>query len=212
METTSLETKFTEMNISKKEDITIDDCDYHVMIDLETLGLHSNSIMASIGVRKFNIKTGKHVGEPFYHRIDLQSCQDLGFIIDISTLMWWTDPSRDAKSRDEIFGKENRMHIKIMIWKLIEYLIDGKCKYIWSKDPDFDCVILKSYFEKLGFEVPWKYYNQRSVRTITHIAKLCNPNAKCEKYFPANHHALDDCDSQIKDVVEAMRILNSNNK
>jgi hypothetical protein len=53
----------------------------HLMLDIETMGNESFSSIVSIGALEFDIETGK-TGREFYVNVDLQSCMDLGLIVD----------------------------------------------------------------------------------------------------------------------------------
>lgn len=41
---------------------------------------------------------------------------------------------------------------------------------VWAKDPDFDVVILRNAFAQIGEMFPFKFWETRSVRTITELA------------------------------------------
>lgn len=187
--------------------------DGHVMIDLETLGLRPGSIIATLGAQPFNVRTGQfNVNDAFYKRIDLPSCEQIGMTVDVSTLQWWNDPSRDSLSREEVFGTKDRRYIlSAVLQEFSTWFKQGKYQYIWAKDPDFDCVLLIAAFEKLGIPgaVPWKYFNQRSVRTVRHLATMKNPDAYKIVSGPVTHHALADCHVQIQEVLDSIRVLSS---
>jgi DNA polymerase III epsilon subunit-like protein len=67
----------------------------HVMVDIETMGNESYSSIVSIGALEFDLETGE-TGREFYVNVDLQSCIDVGLILNASTVMWWM--SQDKKS------------------------------------------------------------------------------------------------------------------
>lgn len=48
----------------------------HVMLDIETLGNQSNSVITSLGAVEFNLETGE-TGREFWQNIDVQSCLDV---------------------------------------------------------------------------------------------------------------------------------------
>ena len=58
----------------------------NVMVDLETLGNGSESVIISIGAVEFDPETGE-LGREFYKVVDAQSCVDAGLKIDASTVM-----------------------------------------------------------------------------------------------------------------------------
>lgn len=68
----------------------------HLMLDIETMGNESFSSIVSIGALEFDIETGK-TGKEFYVNVDLQSCMDLGLIVNASTIMWWLNQNEQAR-------------------------------------------------------------------------------------------------------------------
>lgn len=66
------------------------------MLDIETMGNESFSSIVSIGALEFDIETGK-TGKEFYVNVDLQSCMDLGLIVNASTIMWWLNQNEQAR-------------------------------------------------------------------------------------------------------------------
>ena len=68
----------------------------HLMLDIETMGNESFSSIVSIGALEFDIETGK-TGKEFYVNVDLQSCMDLGLIVNASTVMWWLNQNEQAR-------------------------------------------------------------------------------------------------------------------
>ena len=67
----------------------------HVMVDIETLGNKSRSVILSISAVKFDIKTGETF-EEFHRTIDLKTCLDVGLEINADTFYWWTQQSKEA--------------------------------------------------------------------------------------------------------------------
>ena len=68
----------------------------HLMLDIETMGNESFSSIISLGALEFDIETGK-TGKEFYVNVDLQSCMDLGLILNASTVMWWMQQNEQAR-------------------------------------------------------------------------------------------------------------------
>ena len=76
----------------------------NIMIDIETLGIGPNSVIATIGAMKFDRTSSiKPIEEmtSFYYRIDLESCQTLGMTSEEETVKWWDN--QDEKSKEEIY-------------------------------------------------------------------------------------------------------------
>lgn len=161
----------------------------HLMLDLETMGTKSNSAIISIGAVEFDILTGK-TGREFYRNVSLQSCISLGLVVDADTIMWWMEQSQDArKSLTE--GK---------VISIQQALIDfrefcNKEYQIWGNSARFDLGLLENAYDKAMLSIPWKFYQERCVRTLVSF----NPEIKNNLEFTGTaHNALADCYHQIK--------------
>ena len=166
------------------------------MLDIETLGLSSNSVVMTIGAIKFNRKDDIKAVEDmenFYCRVSKESCIALGLEIDKETEDWWGKQSEEAKY--EIFtNNKNRYSIKDALINLTAFI--GNCKIIWANGITFDCVILENCYKKCNLDFPWKYYNLRDARTIYDIGKVNLKHFSSDKNQA--HNALYDCYTQIK--------------
>lgn len=171
------------------------------MLDLETLGTRPGSIIISIGATKFD-ENGPY-GEPFYMRIDMQSCVDAGMLIDVETIKWWMKQSDEARAE---FQKESvpltEALIKFSNWTGYTYKnIDNYWKEVvielWGNGANFDNSLLKAAYDKVGIEAPWKFWNDRCYRTL----KAMYPHIKMEKRTGTHHNALDDAISQVNHLI-----------
>ena len=93
-----------------------------VMLDLETIGQHSNAVIVSIGAVFFNPLTG-NIGAEFYQVIDIEDAMKYGEV-DGSTLKWWMKQNDDARS---IFNTNDTMPLKDALLEFNEwiYQIEG---------------------------------------------------------------------------------------
>ena len=160
----------------------------HLMLDIETMGNESFSSIISIGALEFNINTGK-TGKEFYTNVDLQSCIDLGLIVNASTIMWWMKQSEQAR-------KDLTERVALPIKEaLLEFAKFCNHDYeIWGNSARFDCGILQNAYNKAGIPIPWDFRKERCVRTLVSL----NPEIK--KNFPLSgtaHNAISDCYSQV---------------
>ena len=164
----------------------------HLMLDLETMGNKSNAVIVSIGAVEFDIETGE-LGKEFYERIDLQSCLDVGLIVNGSTLYWWLQQSEAA--RNEICKKGNDLRSALVLFNtFMIFENDFKDIQIWGNGARFDIGILEDAYTALKLGTPWNFRNERDVRTLVSFA----PQVK--EHYPISgmvHYALDDCKNQI---------------
>ncbi len=159
-----------------------------LMLDLETMGNVSYSSIVSIGALEFDINTGK-TGKTFYVNVDLQSCIDLGLIINGATVMWWMQQSERAR-KDLVSGIV--LPIEHALRSFSEFC--NKEYRIWGNSARFDLGILQNAYDKAGIPICWDYKNERCVRTLVSL----NPEIK--KNFPSvgtAHNALADCYYQV---------------
>jgi exodeoxyribonuclease VIII len=163
-----------------------------VMVDLETLGTRPGSVITSIGATKFD-ENGPY-GEPFYMRIDLQSCVDVGMLIDIETVKWWMRQSDEARSE---FQKE-AFAIDDVLNSFTEWLCyPSNVVELWGNGANFDNALLKAAYDNIGLKAPWAFWHDRCYRTL----KAMYPHIKMPKRVGTHHNALDDVISQVNHLI-----------
>ncbi|ENY7427352.1 3'-5' exoribonuclease [Escherichia coli] len=170
-------------------------CD-HLMIDLETMGKNPDAPIISIGAIFFDPQTGD-MGPEFSKTIDLETA---GGVIDRDTIKWWLKQSREAQSAiltDEI-------PLDDALLQLREFIDENSGEFfvrVWGNGASFDNVILRRSYERQGIPCPWRYYNDRDVRTIVELGKAIDFDARTDIPFEGErHNALDDARYQAKYV------------
>jgi hypothetical protein len=160
------------------------------MLDLETMGNESFSSIISIGAVEFNIETGK-TGEEFYRVIDLQSCLNLGLVINASTLLWWLE--QEDIARKELINSPKTPLIHVL--QEFSNFNRNKDYQVWGNSARFDCGILQNAYNKAGIPIPWDFRKERCVRTLVSFA----PEIKNQTQFKGiKHNSIDDCKYQIE--------------
>ncbi|HAP0167239.1 TPA: exonuclease [Escherichia coli] len=170
-------------------------CD-HLMIDLETMGKNPDAPIISIGAIFFDPQTGD-MGPEFSKTIDLETA---GGVIDRDTIKWWLKQSREAQSAiltDEI-------PLDDALLQLREFIDENSGEFfvrVWGNGASFDNVILRRSYERQGIPCPWRYYNDRDVRTILELGKAIDFDARTAIPFEGvPHNALDAARHQAKQV------------
>ncbi|EPA5558537.1 3'-5' exoribonuclease [Escherichia coli] len=170
-------------------------CD-HLMIDLETMGKNPDAPIISIGAIFFDPQTGD-MGPEFSKTIDLETA---GGVIDRDTIKWWLKQSREAQSAimtDEI-------PLDDALLQLREFIDENSGEFfvqVWGNGANFDNTILRRSHERQGIPCPWRYYNDRDVRTIVELGKAIDFDARTAIPFEGErHNALDDARYQAKYV------------
>ncbi|EEU0099532.1 exonuclease [Escherichia coli] len=170
-------------------------CD-HLMIDLETMGKNPDAPIISIGAIFFDPQTGD-MGPEFSKTIDLETA---GGVIDRDTIKWWLKQSREAQSAimtDEISLDDALLQLR-------EFIDENSGEFfvqVWGNGANFDNTILRRSYERQGIPCPWRYYNDRDVRTIVELGKAIDFDARTAIPFEGErHNALDDARYQAKYV------------
>jgi len=181
----------------------------HLMVDLETLGLRSTSVILSIGAVMFNIETGeasKQDFDRFHCVIDIDDSLNHGLTIDAITLRWWLNKSKEAK--ESLNGNTN---LAMALYNFDQFLYRTQYETIsalkiahfdyrdevivWGNSAKFDLGILANAYNVCGKDKPWRDKNERDVRTLASL----RPDIKKEcKFEGTKHNPIDDCLHQIK--------------
>ncbi|HHZ5443140.1 TPA: 3'-5' exoribonuclease domain-containing protein [Escherichia coli] len=168
----------------------------HLSVDLETMGTNPDAPINSIGCKFFDPATGE-MGPEFSKAIDLETS---GGIIDRKTIKWWAKRSREAQSA--IFTDEIPLDDALL--QLREFINENSGEsfvQIWGNGANFDNVILRRSYERQGIPCPWRYYNDRDVRTIVELGNSIGFDVRMAIPFEGvPHNALDDARHQAKQV------------
>lgn len=158
------------------------------MVDIETMGTKPYSAIISLAAVEFDIETGE-TGRSMYLNIDLKSCFKEGLIADADTIIWWFNQEDEAR---KVITSSTAYNLRDVLHSF-NALCDDSYQ-IWANSPSFDLVLLANAYERVGLPIPWKYYNERDVRTLTSLA----PEIKKQILFNGTkHNALADCFHQI---------------
>ena len=169
---------------------------HHLMIDLETMGKNPDAPIISIDAIFFDPQTGD-MGPEFSKTIDLETA---GGVIDRDVIKRWLKQSREAQSAimtDEI-------PLDDALLQLREFIDENSGEFfvqVWGNGANFDNTILRRSYERQGIPCPWRYYNDRDVRTIVELGKAIDFDARTAIPFEGErHNALDDARYQAKYV------------
>lgn len=168
----------------------------NIMLDLETMGNGPTAAIVAIGAVCFDLEAGE-LGPTYYNRVSLEDAARHGGTIDASTVLWWLKQSDEARHeliRDDV--------VEISLYRATELFSRWVHEHaeeevaVWGNGASFDNVILRSAYQSLGTQVPWKWWNDRCYRTI----KAERPDTPCER-IGAHHHALSDAITQARHLI-----------
>ncbi|EFB9586829.1 3'-5' exoribonuclease [Escherichia coli] len=168
----------------------------HLSVDLETMGKNPDAPIISIGAIFFDPQTGD-MGPEFSKTIDIDTA---GGVIDRDTIKWWLKQSREAQSAiltDEIPLDDALLQLR----EFIDENSGGFFVQVWGNGASFDNVILRRSYVRQEIPCPWRYHNDRDVRTIVELGKAIDFDARTAIPFEGErHNALDDARYQAKYV------------
>ncbi|EFC1575647.1 3'-5' exoribonuclease domain-containing protein [Escherichia coli] len=168
----------------------------HLSVDIETMGTNPDAPINSIGGKFFDPETGE-MGPEFSKTIDAKTG---GGTVDISSIEWWLVQSSEARSAILV----NQIPLDDALLQFREFISehsDEKFVQVWGNGATFDNVILRRSCERQGIPCPWRYHNDRDVRTIVELGKTIGFDARTAIPFEGvPHNALDDARHQAKYV------------
>ena len=180
------------------------------MIDLETLSLEPDAAVVSIGVAIFNNE----------EVIAVQSWElapdHIHGHVDPATVAWWMHEDRDGARQATFGGKHSSFTAG---YELKTLLAQHNVSEVWANDPDFDLVVLKSWWKRHNDSVssakvmpnlgdwPIKFWSHRSFRTIMSEAQRLGHDTSGLKGFYVAHDAGEDAAAQARAVIGARKLL-----
>lgn len=167
----------------------------NVMIDLETLGVHFDSGILSIGAVKFDYSG---ILDRFYVNVKLSSTKKYGFYIDPETLKWWGEQNPGAI--ESLF--QNAIPLESALERFNEWYGPDSIP-IWSNGADFDQVIMRNAYRVVGRVEPWKYWDGHCFRTLK---ELIDPNREFCPTKEVAHNALEDSENQAVWAINMWKI------
>lgn len=181
----------------------------HISLDIETMGIGPNAPILSISACYFEPSTGE-IGETFHQHIRLESAMRNGMSPDADTITWWLSQGKAAQNK-LLKGQNDASELQIVLTIFKQFL--ESCKgninnlQIWGNGPGFDNEKVKNAFETCGYKVPWKFWNDRCMRTIVQLTQDANLNVTPVPFEGVKHNVLDDCIHRAKIISTAYQVL-----
>lgn len=174
----------------------------HLMVDIESMGKKPGAPIVSIGAVFFDPASGQ-TGPEFYKVISLESAMEWGGVPDASTILFWMKATPEARS-EIIMDHAIPLDDALLQFKdfIAENAANGKdTVQVWGNGATFDNVLLEDSYARTGISCPWKYWNNRDVRTIVELAKAVGYTPRHEIPFEGEpHKAISDARHQVKYV------------
>lgn len=171
-----------------------------IMIDIETLGTRTSSVVVQIGAVYFDRETGE-IGETFKANLRHEPEYFDEFTTDYETLRWWLRQSTEAQQ--SIVDEEHLWSAAQAVADCADFLRNGT--YLWCH-ATFDEPILRNMFRVYGVKFPVAYKNVRDIRTLMDLARHTGHHQVRDGVY---HDALDDATFQVGYCVDAMERLST---
>jgi len=172
-----------------------------IMIDLETVGNDHDGLFTTIGACSFDIETGG-IRDRFYESINWESALEAGRTVTPSTIKWWMEQPQDARA--QIIKEGRPLKDVLMAFAGWIEIRCGEKPIVWGNGPIFDIMKLESAYGY--YNIPWKFFNVRCVRTIRDLAKGL-VDRKDIPFEGVKHNALDDAIHQAEYVSAMWKAL-----
>jgi len=176
-----------------------------IMVDIETLGTDSNSVIVSISAVAFDIANGK-VGETFEVGIDILEQALHGGMVDNGTIAWWSTQSKEAK---KTLTKISSQPVEQALsgfnkWLVDTVSVDLKDVKLWGNGSGFDNVIIRNLYRRSNIDFVLPYWCDNDVRTLVTLANI---DTRDYTFEGVKHNGIDDCKHQIRYCSDAYRAL-----
>ena len=169
----------------------------HVVLDLETLSTEKEAIILSIGYAI--VKNGEIVNQGEVRpKMEQQGTRHVSF----DTLRWWLNGDKAQAQAHLSSLPEWDVDIALSVFHAaVECYGDWNKVLVWGNSPNFDCDILASLYRSTGKEAPWKFWNERDMRTLRDMFKH-------ERTVPKIPHSAQwDAVAEAEDLCNYLRTL-----
>lgn len=170
----------------------------NLMIDIETLGTKPGCAILSIAAVPFGPDADDLI-PAYYHKIDRDSCTEVGLIADPITLAWWQKQNIAAYA-EAFSGKE---HIHSALDSLTEYCKQWEKIRVWGNGASFDVPLLEAAYAACNMKEPWHYTNSMCYRTMKNLF----PSVPYLRPTTA-HNALSDATAQAAHLNRIFHFMN----
>lgn len=176
----------------------------HIMLDIETLGTGSNSLVLSIGAVEFGL--GGIAFRQFSVNLPvLEQIINPIVEVDMDTIKWWKSQSEEAKK--SLLSKKACKSVKEGLLLFYDFIKCFESPVIWGNSCTFDNVILRNLFKSFNLQFPTPFYTDMDVRTVVQLAGYEKVNQVTGKFEGTKHDAIADCLHQVKLVSNGYKLL-----
>lgn len=177
------------------------------VIDLETLGVESNKVIASIGIVYGDVELGS-ITHTFYVELDMQQQMQGHYNPDASTLAFWLEQNESARGQLAAMLKRGGVPRGNAFNSVCQYLRNlPENTRIFGNGPLFDLQPIAEFSTQAA--LPWKHWNERNVRDWIDICQLVTGQdvRKLVPFKGVKHNALDDAAHEFMMLHTTLKLL-----
>ena len=163
----------------------------HGMVDLETLGTGSNSVVVSVGLVAFNISTGEILAE-LDIGLNLNQQIKTGGVIDGDTLEFHFAQAPDSIQK---MAQRKVLDVKEGLELISNFIKANSITTLWGNGATFDNVILRNLYARHLKVFPLGFWTDRDLRTAVDIYNI---DVGAVPFVGIRHYCLDDARHQVK--------------
>ena len=163
----------------------------HCMVDLETLGTGSNSVVVSAGLVAFNISTGEILAE-LDIGLNLNQQIKTGGVIDGDTLEFHFAQAPDSIQK---MAQRKVLDVKEGLELISNFIKANNITTLWGNGATFDNVILRNLYTRHLKVFPLGFWTDRDLRTAVDIYNI---DTRTVPFEGIKHYCLDDARHQVK--------------
>jgi len=176
-----------------------------LMVDIETLSVHPDATVLSIGAVAFDPVIGL---APVSFESTLDRASQKGRRIDSDTVAWWIHQAEENPGASHVFRERRLEPVNTALARLSDYYRHWctEDSGVWANGPDFDLVILRSLYEDFSSKPLWTHRQHRCYRTLRNFALEAGLEINIKPNMKP-HDALSDAYFQAEYAMEAMKQL-----
>ena len=140
----------------------------HGMVDLETLGTGSNSVVVSVGLVAFNVSTGDIIAE-LDIGLNLNQQIKTGGVIDGDTLEFHFAQAPDSIQK---MAQRKVLDVKEGLDLISNFIKANNLTTLWGNGATFDNVILRNLYARHLKVFPLGFWTDRDLRTAVDIYNI----------------------------------------
>lgn len=192
----------------------------HLMFDIETLGVRSNSVVLSLACVPFSFEKREcfldYVQKGFFVKFDVkEQIKVYNRVFSQDTIDWWKKQDKEVR-RNALEQSNSDKPLRVGIIQLCKYInttgYSFKNSYVFSRGSNFDFHIIEHLIEEsVGITKPFNTWKIRDSKTAIDI--LCGvDNAKYDLQLGQKdegfitHHSLHDAALEAAKLSEIYHI------